>query len=73
MIYIIYKIEYPQDVDNFFQNERNRNTSIAALSKVATEVHYLNFYFILFFSVFIWPVDYKSFYNSVCNTVFFSQ
>lgn len=45
MIYIIYKIEYPQDVDNFFQNERNRNTSIAALSKVATEVYYLSFFF----------------------------
>ncbi|XP_067230218.1 sorting nexin-6 [Chanodichthys erythropterus] len=29
--------ESHKDVDNFFQNERNRNTSIAALSKVATE------------------------------------
>jgi len=42
VIYIICKMLYPQDVDNFFQNERNKNTNIATLSKVATEVHYLS-------------------------------
>lgn len=29
--------ESHKDVDNFFQNERNKNTNLAALSKVATE------------------------------------
>ncbi|RXN03769.1 sorting nexin-5-like protein [Labeo rohita] len=29
--------ESHKDVDNFFQNERNKNTNVAALSKVATE------------------------------------
>lgn len=38
-------------MDNFFQNERNKNTNLAALTKVATEVHYLSRVFFCFYLV----------------------
>lgn len=63
-------------MDNFFQNERNKNTNLAALSKVATEVHYLSrvFFFQFLFSQRTHIKYYEIFYSSLCNfCVCFSQ